>query len=268
MDGLVGKEVPPANFWLDVALTHIGAFCRRQPLGELARRLDPIKVHIGTRADQIAETVVIDAQPVDLVEAARPVRQKWLPSLGFRGEWLRAFLLPGRSIRLHGHVRERVIAVVRLQLDLVDWSVIRALALSTKRSIGMEVAVWRSVQLHRVAFQRMSRELFDIDLGGRGQSLRTQHIIAQWRPIRAATQRQPVLHACLVRSDQWWRVLDRRVWSREMGDAYLASHRCFLRNAELSSAIPTPAETQGQVPRYRWNPLLMLTGTFWAIFGR
>ena len=76
MDGLVGKEVAPTHFWWDVALAHIGALCRRQPLGETARWLDPIEVHVGARADQIAETVVIDPQPVDLVEAADPSGRK------------------------------------------------------------------------------------------------------------------------------------------------------------------------------------------------
>jgi len=145
--------------------------------------------------------VGVDAQPVDLLEATRPVRQKGLPGLGFRGEWLSALLLPGRSISLYGHVRERVIAVARLQLDLVDRLIIGALALSAERSVGLEVAVWRPVQLRRVTLQRVRRELFDIDLGGRGQPLWTQHIITQWRAIRAATQRQLVLHSCLVGSD-------------------------------------------------------------------
>ena len=47
-------------------------------------------------------------------------QEEGLPSLCFRGERLRAFLLPSRSISLYRHVGERVIAVVRLQLDLVE----------------------------------------------------------------------------------------------------------------------------------------------------
>ena len=69
MDWLVGKEIAPAYFRRNITLSHIGARCRRQPLGETARRLDPIEVHVGACANQIAKTVVVDAQPIDFLEA-------------------------------------------------------------------------------------------------------------------------------------------------------------------------------------------------------
>jgi hypothetical protein len=58
MEWFVGKEMSSAHFRQYIALTHIGASSCRQPLGEPAGGLDAIEVHVGTRTDQVAETVV------------------------------------------------------------------------------------------------------------------------------------------------------------------------------------------------------------------
>jgi hypothetical protein len=39
-------------------------------------------------------------------------------------------------------------------------------------AIASEISVWWAIQLLRICFQRMRRKLFNIDLGGRGQTLR------------------------------------------------------------------------------------------------
>jgi hypothetical protein len=199
----VRKEVASANFRRDIALTHVGALCRRQPLGKAARWLDAIEVHIGTRTDQVAQTVTADAQPVDLLETARPVGQERLTRPRFGGERLSALLLPGRAIGLHRHVGQRVIAIVRQQLDLVHGPIIGGRPLAAERSVDAEIAVRWTIQLHRIGLQRMRGELLDIDRDRRRQSLWTQHIIAQRPAIGTAAQRQLMPHTSFVRGHQW-----------------------------------------------------------------
>jgi hypothetical protein len=100
----------------------------------------------------------------------------------------------------------------------------------------------------------------------------TRHIITQWRAIRAATERQLLLHACPVRRDQRRRILDRRVRSRETGDAYLAGHWCFPRAVGHPWLFPRIREPRAFLflclalmaafHRYLWNKVT-LSGLAW-----
>jgi hypothetical protein len=85
-----------------------------------------MEVHVGACANPIAEAVVVDAQPSRSPRSYVTRQAEKAGWLGFRAGRLRALLLPSRSISLYSHVGERVIAVFRLQPDLVDRPIIGA----------------------------------------------------------------------------------------------------------------------------------------------
>src|SRR5262249_59917688 len=88
----------------------------------------------GDGGKQARRAVGADRQPVDLLEAARAVGKEALAMGGGTGRG--TFLLPRRSVGLPRHVGQRIEAVLRLELDLVDRLVARAPALFSEPSLG------------------------------------------------------------------------------------------------------------------------------------
>ena len=168
--------------------------------------------------------MLADLYPVDLLKAARPVREEALPCprLGGIGEC--AFLLPGRAVRLKRHVGQRVEPVLRTQFDLVDRLVVGALPLLVQLPGIVDVTVRRAVEFGRVGFERMRAELFDIDGDRRSQALRAQHVEPRRRAVGVHQRREIMLRPRLVGGDQRRRVLDGGVGTGQMGDPRFACH--------------------------------------------
>ena len=115
-------------------------------------------------------TVHANRQPIDLFEAARPVRKEWLPRDVRTG--LDEVVLPRRSVLLARNIGERVETVFGFNLDLIYSPVGGIPALVAEGAVAGEISVWLTIQLFRICFQRMRRKLFNIDRGGCGQTLR------------------------------------------------------------------------------------------------
>ena len=88
-----------------------------------------------------------DRQTIDLFEAARPVREEWLPRDVRTG--LDEVVLPRRSVLLAGHIGERVETVFGLNLDFIYSPVGGIPALVAEGAVAGEISVWWAIQLLR-----------------------------------------------------------------------------------------------------------------------
>ena len=75
---------------------------------------------------EVADARPTDRQAVDFLEAARAVGIKTLPRLFGWCTWRGAFLLPCLAVRLPRHVRQRIDAILRKDLDLKNRFILRA----------------------------------------------------------------------------------------------------------------------------------------------
>ena len=164
MVGLVGEEILAVSLGQDIALAVVGPEARRKPLGEPSRRRYAIEIDQRPPADEVDLAISPDRQPVDLLEAARPVGIEALP--GDFAARAGRLLLPGRTVPLQSHVGERVEAVLGRQLDRVDGLVGLARALATELPVRPDETVRRPVEFGRIGFEWMGRELLDIDRHG------------------------------------------------------------------------------------------------------
>ena len=222
--GLVGEEVLAPPLGRNGAVADIRPLGRREAAPVAAGGNAAVEVDIRQRGDRTRDAGVVDHQPVDLLEAARPVRVEPLARLTVRRAGGRAFLLPGRAVRLPRHVGQRVKPVLRQHLDLVDRLVVGRPAFDTEGSVGADIAVRPGVERGRVSFQRMGRKLLHIDPGRCGQPLPAERVVGQGASVRSGQERQPVFPARLVRGHQRRGVLDRRRRPRQMRDAHFAGH--------------------------------------------
>jgi hypothetical protein len=243
---LVREEIGAAALGQDVAGAGIGAAVFRQSLCVTGRRQDPVEIDLGLGGDQVAGAVFADLQPVDLLKAARTVREKALPRLPLGRIGERAFLFPGRAVRLGCHVRQRVEAVLGTQFDRVDRLVGGALPLLVHMSAGIDVTIRWAVELGGVGFERMCAELLDIDGDRCCQALRAQHIETRRRTVRVREQGQPVLRSRLVGGDEWRGVLNCGIGSRQMSDPSFPCHA--VRPLRLYCADRIPLD-QGNLQR-------------------
>ena len=189
-----------------------------------AGRDAPVEIDVGERRDRARDAVVVDHEPVDLLETARPVGIEPLARLLVGGAGGRAFLLPGRPVGLARHVGQGVEPVLGQHLDLVDRLVAGRSPFRAERSVGAHIAVRRGVERGRIRLQRMGGELLDIDLRRGGQALAAQRVVGQRRAVHPGEQGQPVPPPRLVRGHQRRGVLDRRRRPRQMRDPHLVGH--------------------------------------------
>jgi hypothetical protein len=107
-----------------------------------------------------------------------------LPRFGLGGIGEGAFLVPGGSVGLPGHIGQRVEPILGAQLDFVDRLVIGALPLLVHTPGAIDVTVRWTVELGGIGFERMRAELLDIDRDRCCEALRAQDIEPRRRAVR------------------------------------------------------------------------------------
>ena len=124
----------------DVAVAHISAPGRRQPLLIAAGGRRPEECELGLGGQDVGVAGLVQPDPVDLLQDARGVWVERLARLLGGRQREGALGVPGLAVLLAGHVRQPVQPVRRLQDHLVHGAIALVLALGVKRSRRVEVA--------------------------------------------------------------------------------------------------------------------------------